>query len=255
VSLAIDVCNVTKKFRIKSINPHYHTLKSAVISFLRYRKLSSAQHKEFVALDNVSFTVRKGQTTGIIGANGSGKSTLLKLMAGILIPASGTIRTFGTVSPLIELGAGFHPEFTGRENIFLNAAILGFSKKKIKRELENIIEFSGLSEFIDQPVKTYSSGMYMRLGFSVAVNVDPDILLIDEILAVGDEAFARKCSSKIEEFKNSGKTIVIVSHSMDTIRKWCSEAVYMDKGKMAFWGDSEQAIQMYQETTRRNEMH
>ena len=255
MSLAIEVCNVTKKFRIRSINPHHHTLKSAVISFLKYRKLSSARRKEFVALDNVSFTVREGQTTGIIGANGSGKSTLLKLMAGILIPASGTIRTFGTVSPLIELGAGFHPEFTGRENIFLNAAILGFSKKKIKRELENIIEFSGLSEFIDQPVKTYSSGMYMRLGFSVAVNVDPDILLIDEILAVGDEAFARKCSGKIEEFKNSGKTIVIVSHSMDTIRKWCSEAVYMDKGKMAFWGDSEQAIQMYQETTRRNEMH
>ena len=131
----------------------------------------------------------------------------------------------------------------------MNAAILGFSKKKIKQELENIIEFSGISEFIDQPVKTYSSGMYMRLGFSVAVNVDPDILLIDEILAVGDEAFAHKCSDKILEFKRSGKTIVIVSHSMDAIRQWCDDTVYMEKGKVAFWGDSEKAIRMYQEKT------
>ncbi len=197
------------------------------------------------ALSGVSFDVKRGETFGVIGANGSGKSTLLKLVAGLFKPTSGTLRVDGKVSALIELGAGFHPEISGRENVVINGVMLGLTRREIERKLPSIIEFSGLSEFIDEPVKTYSSGMYVRLGFAVAVHVDPEVLVVDEVLAVGDEAFARRCLETIKEFSARGKTIFFVSHSLALVEELCDRVLYLSGGKVAGLAEPREMLAAY----------
>lgn len=219
------------KFYKKFSNKHkFLTLKSAFLSRTLFADLKSDE--VFEALRGVSFEVKKGKTLSVIGENGSGKSTLLKILAGISKPSKGEVVTEGRISALIELGAGFHPEISGRENIFINGSILGLTKKRIEEKLEDIIKFAELEDFIDNPVKTYSSGMYMRLGFSIAINVDPDILLIDEVLAVGDASFVPKCLDKINEFKRKGKTIVFVSHDLATVERISDEVIWIKDGKI-----------------------
>lgn len=220
----IEVIDVCKSFRV--YNDKSHTLKDRVLSHERNRY--TLNH----VLDHISFHVHHGEALGLIGHNGCGKSTTLKLLNRILYPDSGEIRMHGKISSLIELGAGFHPDMTGRENIYINATIFGLKKKEIDKRLDDIIRFSELEEYIDNPVRTYSSGMYMRLAFSIAINVDADILLIDEILAVGDANFQKKCFDKLQEIKNDGTTIVIVSHSMDQIRSICNRVIWLENGKI-----------------------
>lgn len=202
-------------------------------------------HSQITVLNSINLRIGRGETVAFVGRNGSGKSTLLKLLAGIYEPTTGTVNVQGRISPLIELGAGFHPEFTGRENILLNAQILGLSRRDVLERIDEIIEFSELGDFIDYPVRTYSSGMFMRLAFSVAVKVDPDILLVDEILAVGDARFQAKCHSKLEEFKKRGKTIILVTHSLGIVESWATRAVYLRDGTIAFDGNPSQAIAQY----------
>jgi ABC-type polysaccharide/polyol phosphate transport system ATPase subunit len=226
--MAVDIRSVFKRYRI------YHEKIPSLKNTILRRKRTTFE--EFLALDNVSFTVDHGQTLGIIGPNGSGKSTLLKLMAKILQPTSGEVIVNGSLSALLELGAGFHPDLTGRENVYINAAILGMRKRDVDKKMDDIIEFSELAKFIDTPVKNYSSGMYMRLGFSVAINVNPDILLVDEVLAVGDQAFQAKCYKVIYNFMKRGKTIIIVSHDLDTISDLCSNVVFIKDGKVEDMG-------------------
>ena len=202
----------------------------------------------FKELDSISFTVNKGETMGIVGRNGSGKSTILKLMAGVMCPTSGKVEVKGRVSPLIELGAGFHPELTGKENIYLNGAILGLDRRQINSQLNNIVEFAELEKFIDQPIKHYSSGMYMRLAFAVAVHANPEILLIDEILAVGDTAFQAKCFQKMEYFKKQGVTIIFVSHSLETVKNFCHRAIWLDGGRLKQLGKPASVVSSYLHT-------
>ena len=233
----IEVKNVSKKFKI--YKDKATTLKEHLL-FLRSKRFD-----DFWALSDINLTIEKGTTVGLIGHNGSGKSTLLKLITKIIYPTSGTITTHGRVSSLLELGAGFHPEFSGRENIYINASIFGLSKKEIDRRLESIIEFSELGDFIDSPIRTYSSGMYTRLAFSVAVHVDPDILLIDEILAVGDVNFQKKCINQIKEFKKRGVTMVFVSHNMADVLEICDSVVWLDKGKIKEIGKTDEIAGRY----------
>ena len=197
-------------------------------------------------LKNISLTIENGETVALIGRNGCGKSTLLKLIAGIYFPDNGKLRVKGRISPLIELGAGFHPEFSGRENVFINGQILGLSLNYLRKRYDEIVKFAGIGHFIDLPVRIYSSGMYMRLAFSVAVNVDPDILLIDEILGVGDADFQQKCQIKLDEFKHKGKTIVLVTHNLEVVKAWATRAIYLKNGKIVFDGPPAEAIKMYQ---------
>jgi ABC-type polysaccharide/polyol phosphate transport system ATPase subunit len=197
-------------------------------------------------LKNITLTIEKGETVALIGRNGCGKSTLLKLIAGIYFQDNGKLRVKGRISPLIELGAGFHPEFSGRENVFINGQILGHSLTYLRKRYDEIVRFAGIDEFIDLPVRIYSSGMYMRLAFSVAVNVDPDILLIDEILGVGDADFQQKCQIKLDEFKHKGKTIVLVTHNLDVVKAWATRAIYLKNGEIVFDGPPKEAIKMYQ---------
>ena len=197
------------------------------------------------ALDNISFTVDKGTTFGVIGENGSGKSTLLKVVSGIAKPTSGKVTVKGKVSALIELGAGFHPEITGRENIFINGIMLGLSKKEIREKYEDIVRFAELEEFIDAPVKTYSSGMYMRLGFSIAINVNPDVLLVDEVLAVGDASFVPKCLDRIDDFRRREKTILFVSHDLITVEKICDQVAWLKNGQVQTIGEARRVIDAY----------
>jgi len=197
------------------------------------------------ALKDVSFVVDRGEAFGIIGRNGSGKSTLLKVISGILKPTSGNVRVNGRVAALIELGAGFHPEITGRENIVINGIMLGLSRREVENRFDAIVEFSGIREFIDQPVKTYSSGMYVRLGFAVAVHVDPEILLIDEVLAVGDEEFSQKCIAKIQEMKYRGVTLLFVTHQLDQVRNLCDRAMWLDHGALEAIGDPARVVDHY----------
>jgi len=201
--------------------------------------------KRFNALNGINFEVRKGDSIGILGRNGSGKSTLLKLIAGVTKPSDGRITVSGRVAPLIELGAGFHPELTGRENVFLNGSILGIKRKEMNKLYEPIVVFSELREFMDQPVKYYSSGMYMRLAFAVAVAETPDILLVDEILAVGDHKFQQKCLKRMEEFHNNNATMVMVSHNPQQVEQYCNKGLVLDKGKQIFFGDIKEATQIY----------
>ncbi len=199
----------------------------------------------FWALSDVSLEIKKGETFGIIGPNGSGKSTLLKLIAGVTKPTKGSITVNGRIAPLIELGAGFHPELTGRENVVLNGVILGMKRVEVEKKFKEIVDFAELWEFIDQPVKHYSSGMYLRLAFAVAVHTDPEILLIDEILAVGDAAFQAKCMAKMNEFREQGKTIVIVTHALDTVNSFCERAVFLKHGHVQRLGEAKSVVEMY----------
>lgn len=234
---AIEVKNMTKKF-----NVYYdkaNTLKEKLMFWTRGNK------EVRTVLKDINIEIKKGETVALVGVNGSGKSTLLKLMTKIIYPTKGTVETKGKLTSLLELGAGFHPDFSGRENIYFNASIFGLSKKEIDKRLNSIIEFSELGEFIDNPVRTYSSGMYMRLAFSVAINVDADILLIDEILAVGDQHFQDKCFKKLEELRDSDKTIVIVTHSLDSIKKLCNRAIWIYNGEVKMDGKCDKVIEQY----------
>lgn len=238
---AIESIDVSKKFRIyheKNVNFKY-----AVIDLVKGKK--SSKYDEFWALKNININIKNGETVGLIGVNGSGKSTLLKLIGKILYPNTGYIKTTGKIATLIELGAGFHPELTGRENIYINASILGFSKGEIDERFDEIIDFSGLEKFINNPIKSFSSGMYLRLGFAVAINVNPDILLTDEILAVGDENFQKKCFKRIEEFKKKGKTIVYVSHDLGSVEMICDRVFLLDNGELVSEGKPVDVISEY----------
>jgi ABC-type polysaccharide/polyol phosphate transport system ATPase subunit len=240
---AIEVVNVSKVYRRYARQKQFATLKSALLKGSLIRDLQPDE--TFPALRGVTFSVPKGCTFGIIGRNGSGKSTLLKCVAGITRPNEGTVTVDGRISALIELGAGFHPEISGRENIFINGIMLGLTKREIQKRFDEIVEFAELREFIDAPVKTYSSGMYMRLGFAVSVHVDPEVLLIDEVLAVGDQAFTAKCLDKFSEFRRRNKTILLVTHSLDLVEKFCDRALWLDKGKTLAEGEPKRVVAAY----------
>ena len=239
---AIELVNVSKIYR-RYGGRKFSTLKSALLQRSILRDLQPSE--TFPALTDVSFSVPKGSTYGVMGRNGSGKSTALKLVAGITKPTSGTVRVEGRISALIELGAGFHPEISGRENVFINGIMLGLTKREIQERFDEIVDFAELREFIDAPVKTYSSGMYMRLGFAVAINVNPDVLLVDEVLAVGDEGFTHKCLDKFAEFKRSNKTILLVTHSLNLIERFCDEALWLDGGRAMSHGDPKRVVGAY----------
>lgn len=234
---AIEVRNMSKSFKVEYDKAH--TLKEKILFWQR----GNAQIHQ--VLKNISLDIKKGETVALIGTNGSGKSTLLKLMTKIIYPNEGYIETNGKLTSLLELGAGFHPDFTGRENIYFNASIFGLTRKDIESRIQDIIDFSELGEFIDNPIRTYSSGMYMRLAFSVAINVDADILLIDEILAVGDQHFQDKCYAKLEELRDSGKTIVIVTHSLGVVKQLCHRAIWIYRGEFRLDGDPTYVIDEY----------
>lgn len=236
---AIEVRNMSKQFKVEYDKAN--TLKTKLI-FWNRKKPEFHQ-----VLNNINLNIKKGETVALIGVNGSGKSTLLKLMTKIIYPTKGTIETDGKLTSLLELGAGFHPDFTGRENIYFNASIFGLTKKEIDARIDDIIEFSELGEFIDNPIRTYSSGMYMRLAFSVAINVDAEILLIDEILAVGDQHFQEKCYNKLRELRDSNKTIVIVTHSLEIVKDLCNRVIWIYKGELRLDGDPTYVVDEYLE--------
>jgi ABC-2 type transport system ATP-binding protein len=235
--IAVDVVDVSKRFRL--YHEKYYSLKE------RFLHLGNNSYEDFWALKDIAFEVAEGQTVGILGRNGSGKSTLLKCMSGILQPTKGKIVVRGALAALLELGAGFQPELSGRENIYLNASLLGLSTKEVEARFDEIVEFAELENFIDNQVKYYSSGMYVRLGFAVAVNVDPDILVVDEVLAVGDENFQRKCMGRIKEFQNDGRTILFVTHSADLVRVICDRAVVLSSGQMLGFSSAAEAVKLY----------
>ena len=238
--VAIKVSHVSKDFKL--YYDKAHTLKEKLLFFSR--KNREKNHILHV-LKNINLEVKQGESVALIGTNGSGKSTLLKLMTKIIYPNKGKITTVGKLTSLLELGAGFHDDFTGRENIYFNASIFGLTRKEIDSKINEIIDFSELKEFIDNPVRTYSSGMYMRLAFSVAINVQADILLIDEILAVGDHHFQEKCFKKLKELKAAGKTIVIVTHDMNQVRQFCDRAVWLYEGEVKMDGKVEEVLEEY----------
>lgn len=238
----IEVKNVTKSFKLFFDKPN--TLKERLVFWHRNKKEIKT------VLSDVSFNISKGETVALIGTNGSGKSTLLKLLTRIMYPNKGQIKIKGKVTALLELGAGFHPDFTGRENIYFNASVFGLTRKEIDKRLDQIIDFSELKEYIDNPIRTYSSGMYMRLAFSIAINVDAEILLIDEILAVGDKHFQDKCFAKLAELKNSDMTIVIVTHDIESVRKICTRAIWIYDGKIRKDGKPIEVIKEYLKVCR-----
>jgi len=240
---AITAENITKLYKRYAFKRQFLTFKSAILKGDLFKALKPEE--SFAALQNVSFSVEQGEALGIIGNNGSGKSTLLKIIAGITKPTYGKVITHGKISALIELGAGFHPEISGKENIFINGIMLGLSKKEIANKLDEIVRFAELEDFINAPVKTYSSGMFMRLGFSIAVNVNPDLLLIDEVLAVGDEAFGHKCIDKMMEFRRKKKTILLVTHSLPMVEKFCDRAIWLKNGKIQAIGNPKEVTDAY----------
>ncbi len=234
---AVVIDGVSKSFRLYS--ERNGSLKIALM------RRGRARFEEFQALHDVSFEIPQGSTFGLMGVNGSGKSTLLKCIANILTPETGSIRTRGKLAALLELGSGFHPELSGRENVFLNGSILGLSKRELDSRFDEIVDFAGVEQFIDQPVKNYSSGMYVRLGFSVAINVDPDILLADEVLAVGDQAFQEKCMTKFVDFRRAGKTVVLVSHAMGSLRQMCDQVAWLEHGELVDVGPAGRIVDTY----------
>jgi ABC-2 type transport system ATP-binding protein len=240
--VVVEAVNVSKKFKL--VHERNSSLKATI---LRGRRVVA---EDFWALRDVSLQVHQGETFGLIGQNGSGKSTMLKCLTRILTPNEGHVQVKGKVSALLELGAGFHPELSGRENVFLNGAILGLPQSELKKRFDQIVDFAGVEDFIDEPVKNYSSGMYVRLGFSVAINVDPDVLFVDEVLAVGDEAFQRKCNDKFNELRDAGKTIVLVSHSMGSVDSLCDRVAWFSKGRLMSVGRPHDVIEAYAATTR-----
>jgi ABC-type polysaccharide/polyol phosphate transport system ATPase subunit len=241
--VAVQVQDVYKFYKKYADRHKFLTIKSAMVNKTLFGDLQLSDR--FEALRGVSFDVKTGKTFGIIGENGSGKSTMLKILAGISKPTSGSIVTKGRISALIELGAGFHPEISGRENIFINGVILGLTRKEIQDKYQEIVQFAELEDFIDHPVKGYSSGMFMRLGFSIAINVNPDILLIDEVLAVGDASFVPKCLDKINEFRRHGKTIIFVSHDLSTVERICDEVIWLKKGQVEMRGYPKRVVDAY----------
>lgn len=243
---AIILENVSVRYRTPT--ERFNTFKEFAIRWVQGKVRSTA----FWALRSVSFEINKGEVFGIIGQNGAGKSTLLKLVSRVMRPSEGRVRVFGRVVPLLELGAGFHPELTGRENIFLNGAILGFNRHEMEQKFQQIVEFSELHEFIEAPLRTYSSGMWARLGFAVAIDAEPDILILDEILSVGDEAFQRKCLNRIEQFRDQGATIVLVSHNTRQIEQMCQRAAWLDHGQLKAVGDAASVVQAYRENQHIN---
>ena len=237
---AVEVHNVSMRFNLA--REKVDNLKEYIVRMLK-GKVTAID--EFWALKNVSFNIVKGESFGLVGANGSGKSTMLKIVSGILTPTEGSVAVHGSVAPLIELGAGFDMQLTGRENIFLNGAILGFSKREMTAKYDEIVDFSELGEFIEVPVKNYSSGMIARLGFSCATTVRPEILIVDEILSVGDHRFQEKCSKRMEEMMGAGTTVILVSHSEDDVRRICKKAAWIDHGHLMFVGEADKAIDAY----------
>ena len=244
--VAIRVDGVSKLYRRMAPGAKLATLKSALMGGTLTRGLDPG--RSIAALEGLDFTVRRGEAFGVIGGNGSGKSTLLKLVAGILRPTEGTVEVDGRVAALIELGAGFHPEISGRENVYVNGAVLGLSRREVDRRLASIVAFSGLADFMDEPVKNYSSGMYVRLGFAVAVHTDPDVLLVDEVLAVGDEAFAHKGLRRIEEMLAAGKTLLFVSHSLDLVESLCDRVLWLDRGRQRMVGEPRRVVDAYRQS-------
>ena len=237
----VRVSHLSKRFRL--FHERNQSLKQSLLNFKR------SDHEDFWALRNISFDVYQGETFGVVGHNGSGKSTLLKCLTKILQPDEGSVSVNGSISALLELGAGFHPELSGKENVFLNAAILGVPRRHVQERFADIVEFSGLEQFIDTPVKNYSSGMFVRLGFAVAVNVDPDVLIIDEVLAVGDADFQAKCGDKIADFRDRGKTIVLVTHAMDDVVRMCGRAAWIDHGDLRMIGAPQEITEAYMHTS------
>ena len=242
--IAVEIKELYKEFRI------YHdramSLKERIVNWGRHK------YEKFWALNNVNLRLEKGKSLGIIGRNGSGKSTLLKVISGIYYPTKGEVKVNGKLTTLLELGAGFHPDFTGRENIYFNASIFGFTRKEINAKLDEIIAFSELGEFIDNPVRNYSSGMYMRLAFSVAVHIEPEILLLDEVLAVGDSAFQEKCISKIKSFREKGVTMIFVSHASLQVSELCDKAVWLRDGEVVKYGDAKLVTKEYESWMKTN---
>lgn len=247
----LRVVELSKLYRRASPGDQFRTLKSAL--FERSLTRGLPRDRAIAALDDISFTVAPGEAFGVIGGNGSGKSTLLKVIAGILRPTSGRVEIRGRVAALIELGAGFHPEISGRENVFINGAILGLRRKEIERRFDEIVEFSGLADFIDEPVKNYSSGMYVRLGFAVAIHTDPDLLLVDEVLAVGDESFAHRCLRRIDELLAAGKSVVLVSHSLDLVEGLCDRVLWLDGGRSRLAGSPRRVVDAYRQSVAEDE--
>ena len=235
---AIEVSEISKQFVLR----HTRSIKEAVVWLLKGRKGDLSE--KFHALKNVSLDVQAGETVALLGLNGSGKSTLLKHISGVMLPDTGTVKTRGRVAGLIEVGAGFHPDLSGRDNVFLNGAILGMTEQQIKEKFDDIVEFSEIGQFIDTEVKFYSSGMYLRLAFSVAVHTDPEVFLIDEILAVGDEPFQRKCIDRIQELAREGKTLVVVSHDLELVSRICERGVLLEHGRVAFDGAIREAVNL-----------
>jgi len=251
MSVAIRADNLSKLYRRMAPGFRLRTLKSALLD----RNLTDGLSPEdtIPALEGVSFAVESGKAFGIIGSNGSGKSTLLKILTGMLKPTSGTVEVSGRVAALIELGAGFHPEISGRENVFINGAVLGLSKREIESRYDDIIEFSGLQDFVEEPVKNYSSGMYVRLGFAVAIHTDPDVLLVDEVLAVGDEAFQHRCLRRIEEFLARGNTLVLVSHSLELVEQFTDEVLWIEGGRKRLQGSPRRVADAYRHAVAETE--
>lgn len=233
---AIEVSDISKQFVLR----HTRSLKEAVVWIAKGRKGDLSE--KFHALKNVSMNIETGETVALLGLNGSGKSTLLKHISGVMLPDSGTVRTRGRVAGLIEVGAGFHPDLSGRDNVYLNGAILGMTEQQINDRFDAIVEFSEIGQFIDTEVKFYSSGMYLRLAFSVAVHTDPEVFLIDEILAVGDEPFQRKCIDKIQQLAEHGKTLVVVSHDLDLVSRICDRGILLEHGNVLFDGPIHDAV-------------
>src|SRR6185295_10330477 len=248
---AIRVEQVRKLFRRTLPGDRLRTLKSVLVGRSLTRDLKPEE--AITALEEVTFAVARGEAFGVVGGNGSGKSTLLKLIAGMLKPTTGRITVSGRVAALIELGAGFHPEITGRENVFINGAVLGLSRREIERRYDDIVEFSGLGDFMEEPVKNYSSGMYVRLGFAVAIHTDPDVLLVDEVLAVGDEAFSHRCVRRIEELLAAGRTVLFVSHSLDLVAELCDRAVWLEGGRQRQVGSPRRVVDAYRQAVAERE--
>ncbi|TPE15923.1 MULTISPECIES: ABC transporter ATP-binding protein [Pantoea] len=242
MELAIEFTSVTKRY------PLYHHIGSGIkeLIFNPKRALTLLSGRSYLAIEDITFTVEKGESVALIGRNGAGKSTSLGLVAGVIKPTTGTVRTNGRVASMLELGGGFHPELTGRENIRLNATLLGLRRKQLNERIDKIIEFSELGEFIDEPIRVYSSGMLAKLGFSVITQVDPDILIIDEVLAVGDYAFQKKCIETINDFKSKGVTILFVSHNLSDIEKICDRVIWIENHRLKASGSAENVLKQYQ---------
>lgn len=244
MDIAIDVKNLTMKFNLASEKTE--SIKEYVVKMLK-RELF---FQEFKALDDVTFSVKKGESVGLLGANGSGKSTLLKCISGIYPPSSGSVDVYGSIAPLIELGAGFDPDLTARENVYLNGAVMGFDKEFVLEKYDEIVEFSELQKFMDVPVKNFSSGMAARLGFSIATLVKPDILIVDEVLSVGDASFQEKSAKKMEELRSGGTTMLFVSHTLPQVEQLCEKAIWLKQGKLVMYGDSSEVCNEYREWSK-----